>query len=178
MPLDHISWHTVWTLTKFKDPNDVISKLLKSGMGLLEAIRLFPDKLIGEVTWDGNVGLNEGIGELIDIICGLGTPTKWDNAGAYLGVGNSATAPLATQTGLQGASKEFVISDVSYPVRSNQTAEWRATYGTTKANFHWQEYTVVNASDDTGKNLNRCISDKGTKTNTESWTLSVRITFS
>ena len=178
MALDHISWHTVWKITKFRDPDDTVSKLLKNGLSLLDAIKMFPNRFIGEVTWENNVALNEGLGELIDIICGLGAPTLWDNANGYLGVGNSDSVALAAQTGLQGASKAFAEIDASYPVRADQQAEWRATFGAAEGNFHWQEYTVVNALDDTGKNLNRCTSDKGTKTASESWTLSVKITFS
>ena len=178
MALDHISWKTVWTIWKFRDPDNSISKLLKNGLSILEAIRMFPTRFIGEVTWDGNIGLNEGVAELIDIICGLGAPTLWDHVNGSLGVGNSDAVALATQTGLQGASKAFAIIDETYPVRVNQTAEWRATFGAGVGTFHWQEYTVVNAADDTGKNLNRCTADKGTKEAGDSWVLSVKITFS
>lgn len=113
-----------------------------------------------------------------DIICGLGTPTKWDNTNARLGVGDDATAPSATQTGLLGTNKAFKGMDSGYPSRSAQTAEWRATFGSTEGNFAWEEYTVVNAADDTGDNLNRTTSSKGTKASGETWTLSLKITFS
>ena len=123
--------------------------------------------------------MNEGLQELIDVICGLGTPTKWDNANARLGVGDSNAAESATQTGLQAATnKTYKAMDATYPQRSNQTAEWRATFGSSEANYAWEEYTVVNASSDTGKNLNRKISSKGTKASGETWTLSLQITFS
>jgi hypothetical protein len=68
--------------------------------------------------------------------------------------------------------------DATYPQRSNQTAEWRATFGSSDANYAWEEYTVVNAASDTGKNLNRKCSSKGTKASGETWTLSLQITFS
>lgn len=130
-----------------------------------------------EVT--ANVALNEGLEELIDLICGLGSPTKWDNANARLGVGDSNTAAEATQTGLQAAAnKTFRAMDATWPQRTNQMVEWRATFGSSEANHSWQEYTVVNAATDAGKNLNRKVADKGTKVSGETWTLSLQITFS
>jgi hypothetical protein len=94
-------------------------------------------------------------------------------------VGDSNAAESATQTGLQAATnKTYKAMDATYPQRSNQTAEWRATFGSAEANYAWEEYTVVNAASDTGKNLNRKISSKGTKASGETWTLSLQITFS
>ena len=123
--------------------------------------------------------LNEGLQELIDVICGLGSPTIWDNSNARLGVGDSNVAADPSQTGLQAASnKTYKAMDATYPQRSDQTAEWRATFGSADANYAWEEYTVVNAASDTGKNLNRKVSSKGTKSSGETWTLSLQITFS
>jgi hypothetical protein len=68
--------------------------------------------------------------------------------------------------------------DTNYPARTGQTAEWRATFGSGDANYAWEEYTVVNASSDSGKNLNRKTASKGTKSSGETWTLSLQITFS
>jgi hypothetical protein len=176
---DKIGWKAEWQIHKFKDPNNEIAKLLQAGAKISDILATFPKALIGVETIDGNLGLNEGIGELIDIICGLGTPTKWDATNARLGVGDSNVAPAATQTGLQAATnKTWKVMDATYPQRSLQTAEWRATFGTADANYAWEEYTVVNAPDDTGKNLNRCIASKGTKASGESWVLSLKITFS
>jgi hypothetical protein len=45
----------------------------------------------------GNMLLNEGIGEFLDLACGLGTPTAFSNANAYIGVGDSTTAESASQ---------------------------------------------------------------------------------
>jgi uncharacterized cupin superfamily protein len=176
---DKIGWKTHWRIDKFRDPDDKIAKALQGGMPTAEALQLFKDAFVGNEEWDANVALNEGLQELIDIICGLGTPTKWDNTNARLGVGDSNTAEAATQTGLQAATnKTYKAMDASYPQRSNQTAEWRATFGTSDANYAWEEYTVVNAASDSGKNLNRKISSKGTKASGETWTLSLQITFS
>lgn len=168
-----------WQLIKWRDPNNEIAKLLQAGMPTYLALQLFKEFIIEVSEWDGNLALNEGIQLLLDIIAGIDTTSnKWDNTHAYLGVGDSNTAASATQTGLQGTNKTFKAMDSGYPQRSNQTLEWRATFGSAEGNHSWQEFTVVNASDDTGKNLNRKVEDKGTKSSGESWTLSLKITAS
>lgn len=169
---------TEWRIDKFNDPNNFIAEALQKSVTLEEAIMLAGEDYLGSETFDGNVALNEGLQELIDIVCGIGTPTKWDNTNARLGVGDSSTAESASQTGLQGTNKTFKAMDTGYPQRSGQTAEWRATFGAAEGNHGWQEFTVVNAADDTGKNLNRKVSDKGTKQSGETWTASLKITFS
>jgi hypothetical protein len=124
----------------------------------------------------GNLGLNEGITELLKLIATTGA-TAWNNANAYLGVGDSDTAAAATQTGLQAAvNKLWKAMEAGYPTVTDQMAEWRSLFGTGDANFAWNEFTVVNASTDAGKNLNRKVSAQGTKTNAESWMLILQIT--
>ena len=127
----------------------------------------------------GNLFLNEGIGELLDLACGLGTPTAFSNANAYIGVGDSVTAEAATQTDLQAASnKTYKAMAASYPSRSAQTVTWRAVFGSADANYAWQEFSVANASSGTGKNLNRKVSNQGTKASGQTWTLDLAITLS
>jgi len=170
-------WKAKWIRYNWGEVPEEVYRALRNGASINEIIERFgikPDISIHE----GNVGLNEGIQELIDIICGLGSPTKWDNTNARLGVGDSNAAESASQTGLQGTNKAFKGMDSGYPARDGQTAKWRATFGGTEANFHWQEFTVVNAADDSGKNLNRKVADKGTKASGETWTLELQITFS
>jgi len=176
---EKIGWKAEWRIDKFKDSTGEIAKALQAGTSIEQVKKIFGDAFIISEIFEGNIGLNEGLGELIDIICGLGTPTKWDNTNARLGVGDSNAAENSTQTGLQATTnKTFKAMDSGYPQRSNQTAEWRATFGAAEANYAWEEYTVVNATDDSGKNLNRKIASKGTKASGETWTLSVKITFS
>ncbi len=176
---DKIGWTAKWRIDKFQDPTGEIAKQLQNGLSAQAAINHFDEAFLGSEEISANLALNEGLGELIDLICGLGSPTKWDNTNARLGVGDSSTAAEATQTGLQAtANKTFKAMDTTWPQRSNQTVEWRATFGSAEANYSWQEYTVVNAADDTGKNLNRKVADKGTKVSGETWTLSLQLTFS
>jgi hypothetical protein len=175
---DKLHWKSKWRIDKFYDSTGEIKEALRRGISVEEAVKLAGAKYLGSEVFDGNIALNEGLQELIDIICGLGTPTKWDATNARLGVGDSNAAENASQTGLQGTNKAFKSMDSGYPTRSNQTAEWRATFGSAEANFAWNEFTVVNAADDTGKNLNRKVAAKGTKSSGETWTLSLQITFS
>jgi hypothetical protein len=175
---DKVSWRSVWRIAKFKDAYGVIEDMLRKGAAVEDVMRSFPEAFIGIDEFEGNVALNEGLQLLIDLIAGTGTGTKWDNTNARLGVGDSNAAESADQTGLQGTNKTFKAMDTGYPTRTNQTCEWRATFGPNDANYHWYEYTVVNAADDTGQNLNRKVADKGTKSIGETWTLSLQITFS
>jgi hypothetical protein len=177
--MDKVGWKAHWRIDKFRDPTNEIAMAMQAGLSTHEALDRFADSFIATEEIDFNLALNEGLGELVDIICGLGSPTKWDNANARLGVGDSNTTADATQTGLQASTnKAYKAMDTSWPQRTNQTAEWRATFGGSEANFAWEEYTVVNATDDTGKNLNRKTASKGTKAANETWTLSLQITFS
>ena len=110
---------------------------------------------------EGNMLLNEGIGEFLDLACGLGTPTAFSNANAYIGVGDSVTAEAASQTDLQASTnKTYKAMAASYPSRSAQTVTWRAVFGSSDANYAWQEFSVANASSCTGKNLNRNVSNQ------------------
>ncbi len=176
---EKISWKTNWTIYNWgQDAQGKIAQFLQNGGSIEQAMGMF--KVVPKIeTIKNNLALNEGLQELIDIICGLGSPTKWDNAHAYLGVGDSNTTEAATQTGLQAATnKTYKPMDTGYPTRSGQTAEWRVTFGSSEANYAWEEFTLVNSQTDTGKNLNRKTSSKGTKSSGEIWTLDMQITFS
>jgi hypothetical protein len=176
---DKIGWKAKWQITKFHDPTGTIAEEMQTGLPLETALNLYGEDFVCIEKFDSNLALNEGLGELIDLICGLGTPTKWDNSNARLGVGDSNTTAVATQTGLQASTnKTYKTMDSTYPQRNGQTVEWRATFGSSDANYAWEEYTVVNAADDSGKNLNRKTASKGTKASGETWTLSLQITFS
>lgn len=65
-----------------------------------------------------------------------------------------------------------------YPSRSAQTVTWRAVFGTSTGNFAWQEFTVANGNSDAADNLNRVVSNQGTKASGQTWTVDVSITLS
>jgi hypothetical protein len=134
--------------------------------------------LPGVAVIDGNLLLNEGIGELLDLLIGVGG-TAFSNANAYIGVGDSSTAAGATQTGLQAATnKAYKAMESSYPSRTNQTITFRAVFGSSDANYSWQEFSVANGNSDSAKNLNRKVSNQGTKASGQVWTVDLSITLS
>jgi hypothetical protein len=125
---------------------------------------------------NGNLLLNEGIALMLDLLIGAGG-TVYSNANAYIGVGDSETAAAAAQTGLQAVTnKAYKAMETSYPSRANQTVTFKSVFGTSDGNFAWKELTIVNASSDTGTNLNRKVSDQGTKVSGQIWTIDVALT--
>lgn len=127
----------------------------------------------------GNLLLNEGINELLTLACGTGA-TKFDNANAYIGVGDSNTAAAASQTGLQASTnKTYKAMDTSYPTYgTNQKVTFKSTFGSSDANHAWEEFTVANGNSDSAKNLNRKVSRQGTKSAGQTWELTLEITLS
>jgi len=158
---DQAGHKTLWTLRKYAD-----EKAFQDG------------KPFDVAEIDGNLMLNEGIGEHIDLLCGIGG-TAFSNANARIGVGDSDTAAEATQTALQAATnKAYAAMEATYPSRAAQTVTFRSIFTANVANYAWKEFTIINAASDTGKNLNRKVSDQGTKTTGQIWTVDLAITFS
>lgn len=122
-----------------------------------------------------NLLLNEGITNIFNLIALTGG-TKWDNANAYLGVGDGTALEAPTQTGLQGANKTYKKVDSGYPSVSDQTITWQATFGPTEGNHGWKEFTLANGNSDSATNLNRKTSDQGTKVSGQVWELRMSLT--
>jgi hypothetical protein len=102
--------------------------------------------------------------------------TTFANANAYLGVGDSSTAFAKAQTDLQAATNKLrKAMDATYPQRSTAQLTFRSTFGTSEANFAWNEWGVFNASS-SGTMLNRAVSSLGTKQNTQSWQMTGQVT--
>jgi len=158
---EHGTMQTVWTITKYRDDADY-----RSGRPY-------------EVNWiKHNCLLNEGITEALKLIAGL-TADAYSNANAYIGVGDSSTAAAAAQTGLQAeTNKLYKGMETSYPDVTDQTITFRSVFGSSDANYDWNEFTVINAATDAGDNLNRKVSDQGTKASGQTWTVDVAITLS
>ena len=178
--VDHGLWNPNWAVHKFREHRGRVYKAahlqglpvsyLRENFELMEALK-FP----------GNVLLNEGINELWTLVAGTGA-TLFNNANAYMGVGDDATAADAAQTGLLGAAnagthKLYVAMDGSYPTYgTSQKTTWRSTFTSAQANFHWQEITVANGNSDAAKNLNRKAQDMGTKASGSTWVATLEIT--
>lgn len=126
----------------------------------------------------GNLLVNTGIGEMWDLICGLGTPTAFNNANARLGVGDSTTAAAATDTGLLAATnKTYKAMDATYPSRNAQTVTFQSTFGSADANYSWNEFIADNGATAL-KAMNRKVSAQGTKVSGQTWTLQLGVTLS
>jgi hypothetical protein len=176
--VDHGLWNPRWSIHKFHEHRGRVYKAAHA-RGLPIDYLLDNFELMGELTFRGNLLLNEGINELWTLVTGTGA-TKFDNSNAYIGVGDSATAADATQTGLQAATnKLYKAMDTSYPTYgSSQKVTHRSTFGSSDANFAWNEITVANGNSDSAKNLNRKVQSMGTKASGTTWVATQEITLS
>lgn len=112
-----------------------------------------------------------------DKIFGGATYTAFNNANAYLGVGDSTAVFAATQTDLQAATnKDRQPMEATYPSRVANVETLRAIWGTSEGNFAWEEWGVFNAST-AAEMLSRKVESLGTKTNAASWQLTATLTF-
>lgn len=161
MQQDSLSFKPVWTITKYASD---------------EAALAGKPYEISEI--NGNLALNEGIAALLNLLIGA-AETAFSNANAYIGVGDSATAASAAQTGLQAASnKLYKAMATSYPAIASQTVTFRAEFGSSESNFDWNEFTVASGNSDSADNLNRVVSAQGTKASGQVWTVDLSLTVS
>ncbi len=122
----------------------------------------------------GNVTLDEGFNTILLLATG-GTAVPFSNTYARIGVGDSNTPASKSQTDLLGTNKAYKAMDSGYPSVSGTTVTFRATFGSTEANFAWNEFTIDNGAA-AGKNWNRMVSTQGTKSSGQIWTCSLTIT--
>lgn len=138
----------------------------------------------------GNLLMYGGASLIIECLVGNGTATTAQtltylkNSEAYLGVGDSSSAVAATQTDLQASTNKLrKAMDATYPQHTDGTTSaaasvvWKSTFGTGDANFAWNEAALFNGSSG-GRMLNRKLVSMGTKTSSDSWTLTLTVTFS
>lgn len=104
--------------------------------------------------------------------------TAFNNANAYLGVGDSSTAFAKAQTDLQAASNKLrKAMDATYPTRTGGVITAKSTFGTSDANFVWSEWAFFNAST-AGTMFCRKVAALGTKASGATWILTTTITVS
>jgi hypothetical protein len=124
---------------------------------------------------EGNCLLNTGIDEIWDLVVG-DSANHFSSTYAQIGVGDSVTAAAATQTDLQASTnKTYKAMDTGYPTSTSQQATFKASFGSSYANYAWNEWVVKHSS--SGKCLNRKVENLGTKSG-GTWTLTVTITLS
>lgn len=177
-----IQYRTEWLCEKFgEDQCEYARKKLglpsnaEISSAALRSLGVTPDETEVRI---GNLLLNEGIQELLDLLIGAGgSVTAYNNANAQIGVGDSSTAEAATQTDLQAATnKLFKAMNATFPSRASQTVTWQSDFTTSEANYVWNEWSIRNGAT-RDKNLNRKVQSLGTKT-TGTWTLSGTLTLS
>ncbi len=160
---DAFNWQPVWELDKFLDPTGQVAKLSQRGMTIARLNRMFTKQYLGRSTFRGNLLLNAGINVAWNLIAGA-IATAFNNANAFIGVGDSTAVAAATQTGIQAVTNRLnKAMDATYPLAAaSQQEVWRSTFASADANFAWNEITVSNANTFTSA-LNRLVSTMGTK---------------
>ena len=162
MPDESLTWKVDWTIEKFRDWNRESPYAVVHG--------------------HGNLLVYGGASALWQRLIGTGV-TAFDNTNAYIGVGDSSTAAAATQTDLQAVTnKHREAMDATYPQHtdgtgssSNAQITYKSTFETGDANFTWSEWGIFNAST-SGRMLNRKVFSGGTKTSSDTWSLTITIT--
>lgn len=110
----------------------------------------------------------------------VGQGVPFNNANAYLGVGNAPDSVAGTSpayTDLMGGSKVRKPMDTGYPVVNGPTITFKSTFPPSDANFAWNEWGIFNAASG-GVMLSRVSESNGTKQDNQTWVLEVSITFS
>ncbi len=144
--------------------------------------------LFEEIEREGNLLVIGGASVQWQTLIGNGTATAgqaltyFNNGNAYIGVGDSATAAADTQTDLQASTNKLrKAQDATYPLHTDTTGTagsksitYKSTYGTSDANFAWQEWGIFNASTG-GRMLNRKVESLGTKTSSATWVLTITL---
>lgn len=128
------------------------------------------DKAEGE-----NIFLTAGINELWGLVTGA-SANHFDNTNARIGIGDSNTAAAAGQTDLQAATnKTYKAMDATYPTAASAGAQqFKATFGTSDANYAWQEFVVKQNT--SGICIDRGVSSLGTKAAGTTWVVTVTLT--
>lgn len=157
---DNIKWQPKWVIEKYADDAAYAAGI---------------SNLVSEIP--GNILLNEGIAELLNLLIGDGSAVPFNNANARIGVGDGGAAEDAGQTDLQGANTFYKAMDAGYPQVSGETVTFRSTFSAAEANFAWNEISVDNGAA-AGKNLNRKVQVMGAKAEPATWVVSLQITIS
>jgi hypothetical protein len=140
-----------------------------------------------------NTITNLGAQLLWRIFVGLGTSAApsatnraafLSSANAYIGIGNGTAPASATDTNLTGTNKFFKAMDSGYPQApsfdptGSRAVTFLSTFGTTEANFAWNEVGLANADLTTNANgilFNRANVSWGTKTSNDTWAVAVML---
>jgi hypothetical protein len=154
-----------WTVEKFiaKDSKEIEEKGIKP----YEVVKGEPHNCL----------LHEGIATFLGLLCAIGSEVAYSNANARIGVGNDATAPADTQTGLLGASKLYKAMNTGYPQKSgDHDILFQGDFVSGEAEWAWLEEAIDNGAGAT-KDLCRQNTSLGTKPAGQTWRLTGTITW-
>ena len=174
------NWKVLWTVEKWNKSED-------------HAAGARPDEI---VCVQENLLVTGGINLMLNLLCnttfntGLSGFTPYGSGTAVLRVGDTNTAATSGDTNLgggggsQGTNWDESPMNSGYPTVVTTTATWQSTYGSTQANFQWNEVAVQNLN--TGSQLpnsyrrilNHKVQNFGTKASGSTWTLTLTITVS
>lgn len=102
--------------------------------------------------------------------------TFFDNSNAYIAAGDSSTAFDVSQTDLQAVTNKLRRGmESTYPQRTDNVLTFRSLFGTSDANWAWEEWGVFNASS-SGTMLTRLAESLGTKDSSASWLITASLT--
>jgi hypothetical protein len=137
-----------------------------------------PENLVEIVECPPNLFLTVGVTRLWDLVAGVSAAHLTSGA-TWLAVGDSDTAPTATDANLLGTNKFRKPVDGA-PVISGKQITYSATFGTADANFAWLEVGVAWVGTDTADTLvsRAAVTSPGlgTKVNTAIWVLNWTLT--
>ncbi len=184
--VDAPGWHAHALVEKYTDDQVrwATTRLERAPVGLdFERLKLMPVE-VAEA--DRNLITTAGLNRRASLL--IGTGQAFTATAARLGVGNSTTAAAAGQTDLQASAgstnRWFQVMDAGYPSVSGAVATFRATFGSSDANFTWNEWgldvgtpTVTAGATVNALLLNRKVQNLGAKSG-GSWVLTASITMS
>lgn len=187
MAREGIEWKCEWQIDRYKGQVE----FTPDGLAVCRDELVLP---YDQDLHEGNLLMYGGASCLWEFAMGNGTTTAdqtltyFSTTRAAIGVGDSSTAAAATQTNLQAATnlvRKLCSTAGSYPSHTDATTSGAATitfkssFDTSSANWAWNEWGIFNtATAATGRMLNRKVSSMGTKTSSDTWTLSIAVTLS
>jgi hypothetical protein len=191
--VEAITWNAHARVDKFTAEQEAEAKVVadRDGITLSQALlRLEPYEVAES---EGNLLTRLGRKRLMDRFTEVASNSGITAAKARIGVGNSSTAAVDTDTDLVAAAgaanRQFELVDSAPTVGSGVDSgkvTLVATFETTDANFVWNEWgidggtadgTTVTADTNTTPGLiNRKVASLGTKTSAAAWVFTVTIT--
>jgi hypothetical protein len=107
----------------------------------------------------------------------IGTATNaYDATNGRIGVGDSSTAFTVGDTDLIAASNKLRKVVDSTPGQAANVLTFVATFGTSEANWAWNEWGLFNTATAAQGMLSRKVASHGTKASGDSWTMTATIT--